>query len=51
MITKEEFDKFIDKLEVTDPVLWDMSGQFRGDHHAISFSARMSKPQTNRDIV
>ena len=36
---------------MTDPVLCDRSGNISGDHYAISFSARLSKPRTNRAIV
>ena len=51
MITNEDSDDIIQKLEVTDPVLRDTSGNIRGDHYAMSFSARLSKPRTNRAIV
>ena len=36
---------------MTDPVLCDTSGNSSGHHYAISFSARLSKPRTNRAIV
>ena len=51
VITNEDSNDTIQKLEVTDPVLCDTSGNISGDHYAISLSARLSKPRTNRVIV
>ena len=51
VITNEDSDNIIQNIAVTDPVLCDTSGNISGDHYAISFSARLSKPRTNRAIV
>ena len=51
LITNEDSNDIIPKLEMTDPVLYDTSGNISSDHYAISFSARLSKPRTNRAIV
>ena len=51
VITNEDSNDITQKLDVTDPVLCDRSGNISGDHYAISFSARLLKPRTNRAIV
>ena len=47
VITNEDSDNSMQNQAVTDPVLCDTSGNISGDHYAISFSARLSKPRTN----
>ena len=51
VIANEDSDNVIQNVAMTDPVLRDTSGNISGYQHAISFSARLSKPRTNRAIV